>query len=91
MGDADLGVDVSASEHAALVIAWEVYRAAFAEAKHALVLGFCFKPGLYAQEGSGAEMSDEERTRAMHALALAEALPIVESPAPRLGGGDRPD
>jgi hypothetical protein len=88
--DTDLGVDVGPSEHAALVIAWEVYRAAFAEARHALVMGFCFKHGLYAPEGSNtAEMSDEDRTRAKHALALAEALPIVEPPTPRLSKGDR--
>ena len=86
--DAELGVDVTPSEHAALVIAWEVYRSAFADARHALVMGFCFKHGLYAAEGaSTSEMSVEERTRAARALALAAALPVVDSPARRIGSG----
>ena len=81
----DLGVNVTASEHAALVIAWEVYRAAFAEARQSLVIGFCFKHGLYAPEGSeSADMSDEARARSARALALAEALPVVDPPSPRL-------
>lgn len=84
----DLGVDVTPSEHAALVIAWEVYRAAFAEARHTLVMGFCFKHGLYAPEGADSSgMSAEDRARAARALALAEALPVVESPARRLSMG----
>lgn len=84
----DLAVEVTPSEHAALTIAWDVYRAAFGEARHALVMGFCFKHGLYAPEGgSAAEMSAEERARAARALALAEALPVVESPAGRLPSG----
>ena len=82
----DLGVNVTASEHAALTIAWEVYSAAFAEARQALVIGFCFKHGLYAPEGSEtADMSEDARARAARALALAEALPAVEAPARRLG------
>ena len=84
--DSALGVDATPSERAALVIAWEVYRAAFEEARHALVLGFCFKHGLYAAEGGASPMSDAERARAAHALALAEALPTVDSPTPRIGG-----
>ena len=84
----DLGIDVTPAEHAALVIAWEVYRAAFAEARQALVMGFCFKHGLYVAEGAGAsEMTVEARARAASALALAEALPVVEPPARRLGTG----
>lgn len=84
----NLGVDVTPSEHAALVIAWEVYRAAFAEARQALVMGFCFKHGLYVAEGAGAsEMTAEARARAASALALAEALPIVEAPSRRLSTG----
>jgi hypothetical protein len=86
---ADLGLDASPSEHAALVIAWEVYRAAYAEARHALVLGFCFKHGLYADEGGAAsQMSAEERARAAHALKLAEALPVVDTPGRRIGPGE---
>ena len=82
----DLGLDVTPSEHSALVIAWEVYRAAFAEARNALVMGFCFKHGLYAAEGaSTSEMSATERARAANALALADVLPSVEPPARRLG------
>lgn len=85
----ELGVDVSPSEHAALVIAWEVYRAAFVEARHALVLGFCFKHGLYAPESSAAPpMSADERARAAHALKLAEALPVVDTPGRRVGSGE---
>lgn len=84
----NLGVDVTPSEHAALVIAWEVYRAAFAEARQALVMGFCFKHGLYVAEAAGAsELTAEARARAASALALAEALPIVEPPSRRLGTG----
>ena len=84
----DLGIEVTPSEHAALTIAWEVYRAAFAEARHALVMGFCFKHGLYAPAGADAsELSADDRARAARALALAEALPVVESPTPRLGKG----
>ena len=84
----EVGVDVTPSEHAAVVIAWEVYRAAFSDARQALVMGFCYKHGLYAAEGSGtAEMSAEDRARAAHALALAEALPVVNSPSRRLGFG----
>lgn len=84
-GETNLGVDVTPSEHAALVIAWEVYRAAFAEARHALVMGFCFKHGLYAADGATtAEMSEDDRRRAASALALSEALPAVDSPARRL-------
>jgi hypothetical protein len=85
--DSALGVDVTPSEHAALVIAWEVYREAFGEARHALVLGFCFKHGLYAPEGGTSVMSDAERARAAHAVALADALPTVDSPTPRIGQG----
>lgn len=85
----DLGVDVTPAEHAALVIAWEVYRAAFAEARRALVMGFCFKHDLYAPEGAGtSEMSAEDRARAVSALAFAQALPAVESPSPRLASGE---
>jgi hypothetical protein len=86
-GTSDLGVDVTASEHAALLIAWEVYQAAFAEARQALVMGFCFKHGLYASEGADSpDLSQEARTRAERALALADALPIVEPPSRRLRG-----
>jgi hypothetical protein len=88
-GATELGVEVSPAEHAALRMAWEVYRGAFAEARQALVLGFCYKHGLYAAEGSEApEMSAEARGRAARALALAGALPVVDPPQRRLGGGD---
>jgi hypothetical protein len=90
-GDVELGVDVSAAERAALLIAWEVYRAAFAEARRALVMGFCFKHGLYAAEGAGAtEMTDDARAAAERAIALAEVLPSVEPPGRRIGAGDDP-
>ena len=85
----EVGIDVTPSEHGALVIAWEVYRAAFAEARRALVMGFCFKHGLFAPEGaSTAPMSPEDRARAARALAMAETLPVVESPARRIGPAD---
>jgi hypothetical protein len=85
----DVGIDVTPSERAALVVGWEVYRAAFAEARQALVLGFCMKHDLYAAEGaSGLPMSDEERDRARRALALADALPAVAQPGRRLGAGN---
>lgn len=81
----DLGVDVTPSEHAALTIAWEVYRAAFADARHALVLGFCFRHGLYAATGAeGEPMTEEARARAVQALRLAETLPVVDPPGRRL-------
>ncbi|MEO7455718.1 MAG: hypothetical protein ABIY52_05605 [Gemmatimonadaceae bacterium] len=81
----DLGVDVTPSEHAALMIAWEVYRAAFAEARQALVLGFCYKHGLFAAAGADdSSMTDEARARAARALALAEALPEVQGPTRRI-------
>ena len=81
----DLGVDVTPSEHAALTIAWEVYRAAFAEARQSLVIGFCYKHGLFAAAGGDdADMSTEARERAARALALADALPEVEGPNRRL-------
>ncbi|MDQ6718337.1 MAG: hypothetical protein M3Z17_08335 [Gemmatimonadota bacterium] len=87
--DVELGVDVTAAEGAALEIAWEVYRAAFAEARRALVMGFCFKHGLYAAEGAAnSEMSAEEREGAARALKLAEALPVVDAPGRRLESGD---
>ena len=87
-GSTQLGIDVTPSEHAALTIAWEVYRAAFVEARHALVLGFCYKHGLFAQEGSATpDMSTEARVRAERAIALAEALPVVDTPARRIGNG----
>ena len=87
-GRFDVGVDLSTSEKAAIEIAWEVYRAAFAEARHALVLGFCFKHDLYAADDSGNnEMSDEERERGRRAMALADVLPKVEKPGRRLGSG----
>lgn len=87
--DVELGVDVTAAERAALVIAWEVYRAAFAEARRALVMGFCFKHGLYAAEGSSdSGMSAEEREGAARALKLAAALPVVDAPGKRLESGD---
>lgn len=88
-GATELGVEVSPAEHAALRIAWEVYRAAFAEARQALVLGFCYKHGLYAAEGGDStEMSPEARDRAARALALAGALPVVDAPQRRLGTGE---
>lgn len=84
-GTQDLGVDVTASEHAALTIAWEVYRAAFAEARQALVIGFCFKHGLFAAEGgTAAAPSPEDLARTARALALADVLPTVDAPAHRL-------
>ena len=84
-GTFDLGVDVTPSEHVALTIAWEVYRGAFAEARQALVLGFCYKHGLFAAEGADdSSMTDEARARAARALALAEALPEVDGPNRRL-------
>ena len=83
--DAALGVEATPSEQAAITIGWEVYRTAFAEARQALVIGFCFKHGLFAPSGAeDADMSDEARARAARALALAEVLPVVESPARRL-------
>ncbi len=86
---AELGVEITASEHAALQIAWEVYRPAFAEARHALVLGFCLKHGLFAPEGASAEaMTPEARRRAEQALKMAETLPVVSSPARRVGAGE---
>lgn len=52
----------------------------------ALVMGFCFKHGLFAAEGaSTAELSAAERARAADALALADVLPNVDAPARRLG------
>lgn len=88
-GKTDIGLDVSPSERAALEIAWEVYRAAFAEARHALVLGFCFKHDLYATgESESSEMSEEDRERGRRAAAMAEILPEVDAPGPRLGSGD---
>ena len=86
---ASLGIDVTASEHAALLIAWEVYRAAFADARHALLLGFCLRHGLFASEtASSEEMTPESRRRAEQALRMAEMLPVVSSPSPRIGPGD---
>jgi hypothetical protein len=90
-GRHNLAIDVTPSEHAALTIAWDVYRAAFAEARHALVLGFCVKHSLFAPEsGVAAEMSPEARARAERALAMAETLPSVDAPGRRLGGGTDP-
>ncbi len=83
----DAGVDVSPAEHAALAIAWDVYRAAFAEAREGLVMGFCFKHGLYAPDGGAPDMSDEGRARAERALSMAGILPAVESPGRRLSSG----
>lgn len=83
----DVGLDLTSAEAAALTIAWDVYRAAFADARHALMLGFCFKHGLYAPEsGAEADRSPEARARAERAIAMAEALPVVASPAKRLPG-----
>lgn len=88
-GKMDVGVDVSPSERAALEIAWEVYRPAFAEARHALVLGFCFKHDLYATgETDSSAMSDEDRERGRRAAAMAEILPRVDAPGRRLESGD---
>ena len=88
----DLGLEATPSEHSALVIAWEVYRAAFAEARTALVMGFCFKHGLFAAEGaSTSEMSAADRSRAANALALADVLPDVDAPARRLGQRNAPN
>jgi hypothetical protein len=84
----DLGVEVSPSERAALQIGWDVYRAAFAEAREALVLGFCFKHGLYAAADASAELSEESRASMQRALSLAEALPEVESPVRRVTSGE---
>ena len=87
-GRFDVGLDVSPSEKAALEIAWDVYREAFAEARHALVLGFCFKHDLYAsEENSNTEMSEAERERGRRAMALADVLPKVDAPGRRLGSG----
>lgn len=87
-GQFDIALDVTASEHAALTIAWDVYRAAFAEARHSLVLGFCVKHSLFATEsGSSPDMSPEARERAERALAMAETLPAVEAPGRRLRDG----
>ncbi len=84
-GSHALGVDVTPSEHAALTIAWDVYRIAFTEARQALVVGFCFKHGLYASEGEpGTETSPEALARMAQALALAEALPVVDPPTRRI-------
>ena len=91
-GSHDLGVDVTPSEHAALTIAWEVYRAAFAEARQALVIGFCFKHGLFASEGSSpSEASAEDLARTARALALAEVLPTVDAPGRRLSSTSEDD
>lgn len=90
-GRFEVGLDVSASEKAAIEIAWEVYRDAFAEARQALVLGFCFKHDLYAAEESASpEMSAEELARAQRATALAGVLPTVDAPGRRLGSGGDP-
>jgi hypothetical protein len=87
-GKFEVGLDASPSEKAAIQIAWEVYREAFSEARHALVLGFCFKHDLYASEENGnTEMSDEERERGRRAMALADVLPKVDAPGRRLGSG----
>ncbi len=86
--ECNVGIDLTPAESAALVIAWEVYRAAFAEARHALVMGFCFKHGLYAAEGASPEFDDEARERAARALALADALPAVDAPGRRITAGD---
>lgn len=84
----NLGVDASPAEHAAIVIAWDVYRAAFAEARNALVMGFCFKHDLYAAEGGTSDVSEEGRARAERALSMASVLPVVNPPGKRLGSGD---
>lgn len=90
-GNCHLGVDLSPAEKTAIEIAWEVYSEAFAEARHALVLGFCFKHELYASdENGGSEMSDEERERGRRAMALADVLPKVDAPGRRLGSGGEP-
>lgn len=91
-GSWNVGVEVTPSEQAALVVGWEVYRAAFAEARHALVLGFCLKHDLYASTGTSAPpMTDEERARAQRAMAMAEVLPTVRAPGQRLGAGQPGD
>ncbi len=87
--ECNVGIDATPSEHAALLIAWGVYRAAFAEARQALVMGFCFKHGLYAAEAEGGEMDQEARERAARALALADALPVVDAPTPRIPSGTK--
>lgn len=89
-GSTQLGIDVTPSESAALTIAWEVYRAAFLEARHALVLGFCYKHGLFASgDETKPDMAPEARARAERAIAFAEALPAVETPTRRVGQGDK--
>jgi hypothetical protein len=88
-GSYNLGLDVSPAEKAALEIAWEVYRAAFVEARHALVLGFCFKHDLYATgDSDGQPMSEQDRERARRAAAMADVLPGVQTPGKRLGSGE---
>lgn len=87
-GRFDIAIEVTPSEHAALTIAWDVYRAAFAEARHALVLGFCVKHSLFSPTSeASSNMSPEDRARAERALAMAETLPVVEAPGRRLSGG----
>ena len=87
-GIMDVGVDASPSEYAALVVAWDVYRAAFVEARRAMVMAFCFKHNLYASDSSDTSaMTAEDRERAARALAMAEVLPVVDAPAGRLGSG----
>ncbi len=87
--DLALGMDLGPAEHAALHLAWDVYRPAFAEARHALVLGFCYKHGLFAPESATAsDMSPDARAAAARALAMADTLPAVSSPTPRIGSGD---
>ena len=87
-GRFDVAIDVTPAEHAALTIAWDVYRAAFAEARHALMIGFCFKHGLYAPEaGSAPDQSPEARARAEQAIAMAGLLPEVGPPGKRLPSG----
>lgn len=90
-GRFDLAIDVTPSEHAAITIAWDVYRAAFADARHALVLGFCLKHSLFSPEGgTPPDMSPEARARAERAIAMAETLPVVNATGRRLGGGADP-
>lgn len=87
-GETNLCIEVSPAEEAALLLGWEVYRDAFREARQSLVIGFCFKHGLYVTEGDSApDSSPEGRARAARAMAMADALPVVDSPHPRLGRG----
>jgi hypothetical protein len=85
-----LGINLSRAEAVSIDIAWEVYSAAWEDAKLDLALAFIMRhrlidPKRAREPGDDVELSAAEKARLRRADAMIDVLEHVDRPVPRVG------